>query len=525
MNRRAALRHRTLRGGSDRHFAAQALGGSSAEVFDRSKGSFLILLFMCFLILACSLYAFFCAVAGSNATMDASFITLSVEGVFFAVLIMVKNDRSGIYLFEPFTVVTLIMVLVYFVAPVFQFASGSTSRYGVDVSGYCPAATALVMLGYFAFFVAYEFPMNSHGAGQRSRGSAYFGLEVFDVRRCVMWAWAIWLAAYALNLIYYVSKGFDITYVVFGGLTSAEDNSELMDSSVGFLSYMKFILLGSWMMIYAYGENKFAKAITYVLLVLCMFLGGGRMTLLIALFAPIVLYYARTHRSPRFSQVLLVLAGLVALFAFMQVARVGLRSGVGVDLTGMTLDKMLNPFYTEIDDFKSYYVLLGTVPEKHDFLYGSQMVLYSLVFLIPRAIFPAKPDPAVYELVYLSLGNQAVANGNAYPAIGEYYVEFGVVGVVVIMFLLGIACRHLKSLYLDSEGKSLSLMAYSIIYPMLVSIVIRGYFPQNFSILLFLLAPLFVFLLLVKGGERRVRDGCSATRPDGRPARSYGGQR
>lgn len=524
MNRWAAHRHQVSKRGADGHPAARTLVGSPREHIGKTQGGFLVLLFVCFLILGCSLYSFLCIADDSNVAMTASFIALGIEGIFFTLLIFVKYAKSGIYMFEPFTIITLVMVLVYFVAPVFQFAAGSTSRYGVEVSQYCPSATGLVMLGYLTFFVAYEFPINDDGAGQRSRGIAYFGLESLDVRRFVMWAWIIWLSAYALNLFYYVGRGFDLTYVVLGGLMGTEDNSQLVDSSVGFLLYMKFILIGSWMMIYAYGENKFAKAVTYILVVMCMFLGGGRMTLLIALLAPIVFYYARLRSSPRFSRVLLVLAGFVALFAFMQVARVGLRAGAGIDLEGMSLDEIFNPFYAEIDDFKSFYALLGTVPEKHDYLYGSQMVLYSVVLLIPRAIFPAKPDPAVHELVYLSLGGQAAANGNAYPSIGEYYVEFGVVGVAVIMAILGVACRHLKNLYLDSKGKSLSVMAYSMIYPMLISIVIRGYFPQNFSVLLFLLAPLLVFLLLATADNKRGRNSRRSISSEMGSKRNYGGQ-
>lgn len=434
--------------------------------------------------------------SSASTVMAESFGILAVEGVFFAVLIMIKYGRSGIYIFEPFTIVTLSMVLVYFVAPVFQFEAGSTSRYGVDISQYCLNATTLVMVGYLSFFLMYEFNLKAR-QGKKKRGVGFKAIEFEVSQKLVKLAYAIWAIAYLLNVYYYINKGFDIVYIVTGGLTGEESNSLMESDSMAFLAYAKFILLGAWMMIYAYGSNRPVKVLLYILMLLNMFLGGGRLTLMIAILAPIVFSFGIRKESPRFSAVSLSVCLFILLFAFMQVARVGLRTGAGIDMGNITLNELFNPFYAEIDDFKSFYILLGVVPDKHEFLLGSQMLFYSLALLIPRAIWPGKPDPAVYDIVFLSFGERAVANGNAYPAIGEYYIEFGLVGVVVLMGLLGVVCRSLKNCYLETQGKSLAMMVYAIVFPSMLSIVIRGYFPQNFSMLLFLLAPLVLFRLLI----------------------------
>lgn len=454
-------------------------------------------------ILGLSVYSLLLASECNRVDLSGAYAALAVEGGVFATLIIAKYGHSGIYMFEPFTVITLVMVLVYFVAPVFQFAAGSTARYGVDVVRYCVPACGLVILGYFAFFLGCEFNLSRAKSNNKQPGPAFREIPSDRSAKLVRWSCLIWLLAYMVNVCYYLTKGFDIVYIVTGGLFGAGSNELSLEDGLLFMAYSKFLMLGSWMMIYAYGANRLAKAVTYVLTLLCMLLGGGRSTLMIALLAPIVFYYARSRKSPNGLSVAAASAGLIALFAFMQVARVGLRSGIGMDMSDVTLDELLNPFYAEIDDFKSFYALLGVVPERHDFLYGSQMILYSLVLLIPRAIFPGKPYPAVHELVGLSLGPQAVANGNAYPSIGEYYVEFGVIGVFVCMWLLGVISRRLKSCYLKTEGKSLAMMAYAIVYPSFLSVVIRGYMPQNFSMLLFMLAPLLLFWLLLGLQKRR----------------------
>jgi oligosaccharide repeat unit polymerase len=469
----------------------------------QSRGSLLITLFFCIAILGLSCYSMLLAADSNGSQLAGAYTALAVEGILFAVLIVAKYGHSGIYIFEPFTIITLTMVLVYLVAPIFQFAAGSTGRYGVDVVRYCVPATGLVILGYLAFFLGYEFPIRRGTKKKKSSRRGFTSIPPQTAIKLVRWAYLIWVVAYLLSVFYYLNKGFDLLYIITGGLSNAEANQLSSEDELLFLAYSKFLQLGAWMMIYAYGKSKIAKSVTFVLTSLCFFLGGGRLNIMIALLAPVVFYYARKKKSPKGILVAAALIGLVGLFAFMQVARVGVKTGVGIDMSGVTLDQLLNPFYSEIDDFKSFYALLGVVPSKHDYLYGSEMIVYSFILLIPRAIFPGKPDPAIYDIIELSLGPQAVANGNAYPALGEYYVEFGVIGVFVCMWLLGVITRQLKNCYLKSEGKSIVMMVYAIVYPSLLSIVIRGYMPQNFSMLLFLLLPLGFFYLLQKAEERR----------------------
>lgn len=441
-------------------------------------------------LLGLSLYALLLSAASTTSDLSAAYVALAVEGAMFAALLIAKYGRSGIYLFEPFTIIVLVMALVYFVAPIYQFSVGSTARYGVDVVRYCVPASCLVMIGCFMFFLGYEFPLRKTGSKRPHLGVGFQEVSEDLTRRLVRWCAWIWVVAYVLYFYYYLSKGFDFVYILTGGLSGADLNKFASEDSLAFLADFKFVLLGAWMVIYAFGTNKGIKTVLYVMTLLSMFLGGGRATLLIGLLAPVVFYFARKRKSPRGSSVAVAILGLIALFAFMQVARVGLRTGAGIDVSGMGVDEFLNPFVAEIDDFKSFYALLGAVPAKHDFLYGSQMILYSLVALVPRAIFPGKPNPAVHELVGLSLGEQAVMNGNAYPNLGEYYVEFGIIGVAVCMWLFGAIGRRLKNCYLSTEGKSMAMLAYSIVYPALFSFVIRGYMPQNFTMMLFLLLPI-----------------------------------
>ena len=93
-------------------------------------------------------------------------------------------------------------------------------------------------------------------------------------------------------------------------------------------------------------------------------------------------------------------------------------------------------------------------------------------------------------------------NGVAYPNLGEYYVEFGVVGIIMCMFILGLFCRYARNLYVKRQGLSLSLVLYSLVYGALFQIIIRGYMPQNFTMMLFLLAPVILIAIANKRSSR-----------------------
>ena len=463
-----------------------------------AKESALVSYVICFLLLTSSLFAAvhlpFCA---SDSNLFDIYVSLSFEGMGIAVCLLVKTRKSPVYIFEPYFVITLVYVLVFYVAPYFQLPVGDNLKYGIDVSDYAVFASLLVVIGFASFSFAYDATtIKSH------RETTFYGPLCGRAEQIVLVsAYLFWLVAYALSLRNSMTKGYSLLYAITGGLMGGGADSPGLidrDDGVGFVSYFRYSLVGCWMVIFIYGKNRIFKIILFLLTVTMMLLDGTRAAVLIPLLAPVVFYYVKQQKSPKLSSVLVFALALVVVFAVMQATRAGIRTGAGFDLSGKTLDSMLMPFLMEIEDYKVFYAILGVVPEKHGFLYGSQMIGYSLLILIPRVLWPGKPDPQLYELIDNALGATAVRDGVAYPALGEYYVEFGILGCVLCMFLLGFFCKRLNALRTAENRNTLALMTYSLVYPTLMQIVIRGYFPQNFTMLLMLLAPIFCFWIFAK---------------------------
>ena len=105
---------------------------------------------------------------------------------------------------------------------------------------------------------------------------------------------------------------------------------------------------------------------------------------------------------------------------------------------------------------------------------------------------------AVVELIEHSLNSSARISGTAVANIGEFYANFGPIGIMIGMIILGLVARKVKNYFLveNTENEN-SLIIYSIIYPLLFQWIARGNFCGNFYVTIFALLP-FVFILLQK---------------------------
>lgn len=448
---------------------------------------------------ALSLYSLFKGLTANVFQLRESLIAFSFEGVVLSLALIFKTHYSGIRLFEPFTMVTVVYTLTFFVAPVLEFGVGNTSRFGVDVSGNALLATITATLGYIAFYAGYEL---YHPMMKRIPKTS---VETVSPERAVLVkqiALFIWLLCYVLCLYNYLKRGYSLSYIVTAGF-GGESDAEIAEDSLAFLSYAKYALVGSWMCLFPFSKNRLILVTTYVLTVSMLLFGGSRSSLLMILIAPIAFQCIRIGREPSLRSVLIAAVVLVFAFAVIQVARNGVKLGNGFSLEGYELADMFTPYLNEIEGFKVYYSLFDVFPVKKSFLLGTQMVGYTLIMLVPRSIWPGKPDAPIHDIVYQAMGLQALQSGNSYPFIGELFVEFGVPGCILGMLLFGALCKKIGTLWSSWHGNTFPLVEYCLFYPALFQFMIRGYFPSNCMMFMFLLAPVLLVKFLSKKGASR----------------------
>ena len=179
-----------------------------------------------------------------------------------------------------------------------------------------------------------------------------------------------------------------------------------------------------------------------------------------------------------------------------------IRAGIGVTgsaLSQVTPDYMIQLFTENFEIFKAYYGIVEHIPSVMGYTWGKQIFIYTLVMMIPRFIWPGKPQPPLRDVVRVSICPYAVRAGTMYPYIGEYYHEFGLLGVILGCVLLGYFCKWLARY---KEIRNIHAMVlFSTVYPLLLQILIRGYTPSNFYMLLFVVIPIAISALIARSAR------------------------
>ena len=115
--------------------------------------------------------------------------------------------------------------------------------------------------------------------------------------------------------------------------------------------------------------------------------------------------------------------------------------------------------------------------------------------IIPRVIWPGKPDALQKMVVTTAVSETAAQSGMAFVNLGEFYFEFGILGCIVSMFLFGVLSRYLRRIAkINSDG----LICYSMLLPTCIQLVARGYIPSNFYLIVFLCLPTLIIRFIAK---------------------------
>ena len=86
--------------------------------------------------------------------------------------------------------------------------------------------------------------------------------------------------------------------------------------------------------------------------------------------------------------------------------------------------------------------------------------------------------------------------GSAYPNIGEFYYEFGILGTIVCMFIFGYITRKLYYRMLKT-GDRLQLITYSIMLGYLFQFVCRGSISSWAIDIVFMFGPIWLLKIVI----------------------------
>ncbi|MGA9995590.1 MAG: hypothetical protein WBP93_09255 [Pyrinomonadaceae bacterium] len=249
-------------------------------------------------------------------------------------------------------------------------------------------------------------------------------------------------------------------------------------SIIGLLQNQVLVAIGilCWI-VYTRGRSKWLKVLLYVIVLVTIIRGASTAMLESVLVPIIVLFITRWIYTRRVPIVGFIVIGLMVLF--LSPAKFDLRRSVAVEREAATESTTTNRVFQWVELATDYWVSAFT--QRRDFLesasdttsrtdlihqfayiYASTPSLvpyqyggsykYFVVALIPRALWPGKPEANSVNNFYAinyGISTEQVLERSTFGVslIGEGYMNFGVFGVLLAMALQGLIISLLEHLF------------------------------------------------------------------------------
>lgn len=427
------------------------------------------------------------------------FIEIMLAYVWVGSLLVFAKVYFGLNFFEPITIIAAIYIGIFIIKPIIDLRNDDLYEHGIAVIGGGTKATLLFAVGFTAFFIAYYLPRKTWTYNGRPLFVNERPKEGFTLLQKQSFLVAAWAVTFALCLIGMMSQGLTLRYIFSFGW----EGERVVDESktaLLFLSNFGITLVTLWLLIIDRVGNMWIKIITTVLCIVYILMRNARWLMLVFIAAPVTLYYLKRGKQPRLHRVMVIFVLALIVFSWMQINRNVLHSGGAMQGWGrenMTMTIVLKPLDSDFSTYRSFYSMVNRYPSEHDYLFGSTFA-YVFILFIPKSIWINKPDNPVRDMIEIALNAKARKSGTAVANIGEMYANFGVLGIIFGMAILGRVAAKLKENMQPEADNTDKLAFYSIMFPLLFQWIARGNFSGNVYLTAFAAIPFIVALVFEK---------------------------
>lgn len=397
-------------------------------------------------------------------------------------------------IYDPITSFTFFYVLMFFIAPMRGVVLKDFYAYGVDMFPYANKGSTYALIGYLSFYLLYVFKQKGISTQFEYIRQQRLVERNLPVSLFLILGIIITLFATLLNTMR--SSGNSILYILTFGVLG-RGGIEESASDLGFIGFLSFALPSFVLLYLEYGKSKITAIIFLAITFSLKITSGFRWNIvqMVVMFGSY--YFLRSGKKIRFRSLLLAAVLLIVPIFLMSMFRNSIRAGTGIDFSLINSDAFTDvlddAFWSNLDIYKSYYSIISVVPSRTGFLFGKQIIIYTMIILIPRAIWPGKPGNPGTLAQGLALGQAAVMGGYAYPCLGEYYYDSGIFGIIFYTGLFGYLTSALQNRYRYKAKTEMDLMIFCTILSQIIQLVIRGYMPTNFWRLIVSAIPYWIF--------------------------------
>lgn len=414
------------------------------------------------------------------------------------VLLVYMFSRQDFYIFEPMVIIWAMFFCTYGLQPLIDILNHSTSLSGVDTIDGGIKCTVIVGTSFFILFYFYYKNKNRFTGNIPYQWQDISYRKYKDSSHVAFINLVIWEISFLMFFLYlYKARGLSFKYILSAGTSGAMNSSQVSSTPLGFLSNFSTTMIASYMYYLYYGKSKILKVGMFIGTMLLYILNGYRFVIVIFLLSLMVHYYITRGKKPSWVVIGTCLLALLLLSAMLAATRNSLRHGGGWALTTFSLEVIVSPFESNFILYKPFWRLVQYYPSQYGYTLGYQMIIYTIIMFVPRALWPGKPGPPTKEVMMNIFSNPNIAGTQAFSSIGEYYHEFGTIGSIILMGVFGSVCGKLNGLYVTRSLDDQRAISYSVAFPVVFSLINAGYTPANFYMVLFAYIPIIFVALFV----------------------------
>lgn len=397
-------------------------------------------------------------------------------------------SRLNDYIFNPLSLVSIIWILTYHITPMINILTGETDLVGVDVMNGCYMGTLLSLACYALFIFGYLLGRVNRVKTEDNvfkKGTPESRKEVL-VKGVIAFYFVFGILMALFNL---VRNGFSLAYIFTLGTSGQRVDSE---NNLGFLSNFQYCLIPCTIYFAYYFKNKRMAIISLALTTILYMVNGFRLYLVVLFLSYFVFDYVYTIKKIKIRSVAIIIIVLLLMIGGVELYRSSMRQGNGIagaDWTQFDLMYVWKACRGNFNLYKTTYAIVEYIPKKMSFTWGQQTILTTLLTLIPRAIWPNKITAYLTSHSYLFIGTTAYNEAWALSSVCEFYGDFSAIGCVICFFIYGILFKKSINLYSSTRASFHTTTAYAVFYGFLFELIVRGYMPINFWVLVFMELP------------------------------------
>ena len=408
---------------------------------------------------------------------------------------------------NPLTVISCIYGMLFGVCPIYDILTTNYLWYGYNLFENGLFATLVATIGYLIFVAVYAC------SAKEVSVSRLFDEGLRESSYTMPIIVAVYVLSFAANAYYMTANGgVDLLFTLSLGFLG-NGGGEKSEAALGFISMFSYCLPAATLMIIEYGNSRILKAIAVYFMIALQVSRGFRFIIFEIAIMFLCYYYLKNRKMPNpclLGSALFLLLGMVL---FMTMFRNDIRGGATADLSCVDFSSLQKSFdemfWDNLRIYKNFYGMVAAIPAKVPFAYLQQMVIATVVMVVPRAIWPGKPEHFGVGLDKI-IGANFFDTGQAYPNLGEYWYSFGLVAVIFFMAIYGWWMKR-SMIRFGKAGDNISKMALAVLISVNLQLIIRGYTPSNFWFVVFSIAPLYLIGPLCRLFDMRAlkkKNGC-----------------